>query len=436
MPQKDLITNPDDIRLREQDQLQAILGRPPSWILRWGISLIGLAILLLLWLSWLVKFPDIIPARVVLTTEIPPLHLFAQSDGKIAALKVKDKQSVHVNELLAEIENPANYADVIALEVFLKKIKDQSLSEMSKVSPPVNLLLGELQNPFSTFTQNLKAFSFFQNKNEIVAKTIAFEAQIDYLKRMNLSLQKQEVNLGEAVALANSNLQRMETLLASKSGSVVSVENAKAEVLRNERDLEQLQSSILQNNFTVKDLELQIINLKENRSDGKNEKTIALRENVEVLLSSIENWKQKFLILAPMDGQVSFTQVLNQNQFVKSGQEIMTIVPSGGVGKLTGKAWLPSNNSGKVLDSMVVNIRLDGFPFQEYGVVKSSVKSKSTLPQEGYYLVELNVPAELETTYGKKIPFQQEMQGTGNIITDDRRILERVFDRFLNLTKN
>jgi len=40
------------------------------------------------------------------------------------------------------------------------------------------------------------------------------------------------------------------------------------------------------------------------------------------------------------------------------------------------------------------------------------------------------------TTYGKSIPFRQEMQGTANIITEDRRILERVFDRVYNLVKN
>jgi len=46
------------------------------------------------------------------------------------------------------------------------------------------------------------------------------------------------------------------------------------------------------------------------------------------------------------------------------------------------------------------------------------------------------MPDSLITTYGKSIPFLQEMGGTGNIITKDRRILERIFDKFLNLTKN
>jgi len=46
------------------------------------------------------------------------------------------------------------------------------------------------------------------------------------------------------------------------------------------------------------------------------------------------------------------------------------------------------------------------------------------------------IPDSMVTTYGKSIPFRQEMQGTANIITEDRRILERVFDRVYNLVKN
>ena len=114
----------------------------------------------------------------------------------------------------------------------------------------------------------------------------------------------------------------------------------------------------------------------------------------------------------------------------------MTIVPQGGVGEMIGKALLPAANNGKVEEGFEINIRLDGYPYQEFGVVKATVKSKSILPQDGFYLLELEMPDSLITTYEKPIPFQQEMGGSGNIITKDRRILERIFDRFLDVTKN
>jgi multidrug efflux pump subunit AcrA (membrane-fusion protein) len=436
MPEENFITDPSDIQLTEQDQVQTILGKPPGWILKWGISFIFMTVLMLIWMSYLVKFPDIIQARVILTTEIPPVHLFVQSGGKIENLLVEDKQVIVENDLLVIIQNPANHRDIVILENFLEKVKVRKTVDLSDVAYPENLELGEIQSSYSDFTQNLNDFNFFENKNELVKKIEALKAQIRYLGGKNASIKKQEITMGRAIDLAKSNRDRMIKLLADKAVSIKDVEDAKSEVLRNERELERMQTDYLDNKMKAKNLELTIIDLNENRSDGKNEKSISLKEQIDVLLSEIENWKQKYLIFSPMDGQVSFPKVISKNQFLKNGDEIMTIVPQGGVGEMMGKAYLPAANNGKVDEGFEINIRLDGYPYQEFGVVKATVESKSILPQNGNYLIELKMPDSLITTYGKSIPFLQEMGGTGNIITKDRRILERIFDKFLNLTKN
>ena len=436
MPEENFITDPSDIQLTEQDQVQTILGKPPGWILKWGISFIFMTVLMLIWMSYLVKFPDIIQARVILTTEIPPVHLFVQSGGKIENLLVEDKQVIVENDLLVIIQNPANHRDIVILENFLEKVKVRKTVDLSDVAYPENLELGEIQSSYSDFTQNLNDFNFFENKNELVKKIEALKSQIRYLGGKNASIKKQEITMGRAIDLAKSNRDRMIKLLADKAVSIKDVEDAKSEVLRNERELERMQTDYLDNKMKAKNLELTIIDLNENRSDGKNEKSISLKEQIDVLLCEIENWKQKYLIFSPMDGQVSFPKVISKNQFLKNGDEIMTIVPQGGVGEMMGKAYLPAANNGKVDEGFEINIRLDGYPYQEFGVVKATVESKSILPQNGNYLIELKMPDSLITTYGKSIPFLQEMGGTGNIITKDRRILERIFDKFLNLTKN
>ena len=348
MPEENFITDPSDIQLTEQDQVQTILGKPPGWILRWGISFIFMTVLILIFLSYLVKFPDIIPARVTLTTEIPPVHLFVQSGGKIENLLVEDKQAVTENDLLAIIQNPADHFDIVTLEKFLKEIKNEKTEDLSEVDYPQNLELGEVQSFYSNFTQNLNDFNFFENKNELAKKIYALKSQIRYLGRKNASIKKQEITIQRAIDLAVSNRERMQILYDQKAVSVKDVEDAKSEVLRNERELERMQTDFLDNKMKVKNLDLTIINLRENRRDGKNEKSISLKEQIDVLLSEIENWKQKYLVISPMDGQVSFPQAINENQFLKNGDEIMTIVPQGGVGEMIGKALLPAANNGKV----------------------------------------------------------------------------------------
>jgi len=381
MPEENFITDPSDIQLTEQDQVQTILGKPPGWILKWGISFIFMTVLMLIWMSYLVKFPDIIQARVILTTEIPPVHLFVQSGGKIENLLVEDKQVIVENDLLVIIQNPANHRDIVILENFLEKVKVRKTVDLSDVAYPENLELGEIQSSYSDFTQNLNDFNFFENKNELVKKIEALKSQIRYLGGKNASIKKQEITMGRAIDLAKSNRDRMIKLLADKAVSIKDVEDAKSEVLRNERELERMQTDYLDNKMKAKNLELTIIDLNENRSDGKNEKSISLKEQIDVLLSEIENWKQKYLIFSPMDGQVSFPKVISKNQFLKNGDEIMTIVPQGGVGEMMGKAYLPAANNGKVDEGFEINIRLDGYPYQEFGVVKATVESKSILPQ-------------------------------------------------------
>jgi multidrug efflux pump subunit AcrA (membrane-fusion protein) len=236
MPEENFITDPLDILLTEQDQVQTILGKPPGWILRWGISFIFMTVLMLIWMSYLVKFPDIIPARVILTTEIPPVHLFVQSGGKIENLLVEDKQAVVENDLLAIIQNSANHDDIVILANFLEEIKNKKTADLSEVDYPENLELGELQSTYSNFTQNLNDFNFFENKNQLVKKINALKSQIRYLGRKNASLKKQEITMQSAIDLVKSNLNRMQILFDENAVSIKDVEDAKTEVLRNERE--------------------------------------------------------------------------------------------------------------------------------------------------------------------------------------------------------
>ena len=120
-----------------------------------------------------------------------------------------------------------------------------------------------------------------------------------------------------------------------------------------------------------------------------------------------------------------------------ANEPVFTIVPNEGTDKIIGRAALPAQGSGKVRDSLAVNISLDGYPDEEFGILKARVKSISPVPQEDQtYLVEVELPDTLVTTYNKLIPFQQEMLGQANIVTEDRRILERIFDKLISIFKN
>ena len=131
------------------------------------------------------------------------------------------------------------------------------------------------------------------------------------------------------------------------------------------------------------------------------------------------------MLEAPIDGVVSFTTYWSKNQNVREGDRVMTIIPSN-EGKIIGKIDLPIQGAGKVAINQRVNIKIDNFPYLQYGMIKGVVRNISLVPDNQEYTVEVDLPEGLTTYYKIEIPFKQEMQGTAEILTDERRLLERI----------
>jgi hypothetical protein len=152
------------------------------------------------------------------------------------------------------------------------------------------------------------------------------------------------------------------------------------------------------------------------------------------LLDNIKSWEQKYVFKAPFDGKVQFLKFYNENQFVQSGEQVFTIVPK--EEKAFGQVILPAQGSGKIKIGQEVIIKLDNYPYMEYGSITGRVKSislttsptKTEKSEIDTYLVLVDFPNQLKTNYGTKLDFKAEAKGTAEIITNDRRLIQRLFD--------
>ena len=78
-----------------------------------------------------------------------------------------------------------------------------------------------------------------------------------------------------------------------------------------------------------------------------------------------------------------------------------------------------------------MNIKIENYPDNEYGVLNGLVEKISLIPNtDGFYLIDVELSQTLITSYNKKIDFKQEMRGTAEIITEDLRLIERFFYQF------
>ena len=177
----------------------------------------------------------------------------------------------------------------------------------------------------------------------------------------------------------------------------------------------------------VSQLEQQII---ENELSMQ-EKTAQYKHSIEMakdaLVNAINNWKTNFLIITPISGKVSFTSIREINQNVVAGNIVFSVVPIEKT-RILGIMNLPMIGAGKVKIGQTINIKLNNYPHIEFGMVKGTVKMISLVPIESNYIVEVEFNEGLTTNYGKELELSQEMTGIAEIITEDIRLLERVFN--------
>jgi len=428
----------EKIELRSEE-FQEVLGSVPHWILRWGIIVLAAFTLILLIGSAIFKYPDVIPAQVTLTGTKPPAAIVARSSGKLKELFVTDNQEVKTGEYLAVIDNPARTEDVLYLKNYLAPSNSPEGGEQFPSFGGVRggLQLGNLQTLYSSFYTTLfeyleyKRLLYFPQKIQMTKERITqYEAQYRNL------LRQQKIG-DEQYVLAGRQFQR-DSLLHQK-GLIAHEEYEKSQSTY-------LQSAMSQENMrsNVKNMQIQIAQLKESLLDtGEQdiEKSNSLQTQLQSLVSQlkteIQAWELSYVLQSPVDGKITFNGFWTVNQNVNAGEEVFTVIPDyKGMADqvrhdrvIIGKALLPIARSGKVKVGQKVNIRLENFPDNEFGILRGIVKNISLVPsqngQTAYYTVEISLPEGLTTTYKKELPYLQNMQGQADIVTEDISLLER-----------
>jgi HlyD family secretion protein len=150
------------------------------------------------------------------------------------------------------------------------------------------------------------------------------------------------------------------------------------------------------------------------------------------LEAQIRIWENKYLLISPIDGTVTFTKFWSSNQSVVVDQPVLNVVPES-PGDYIGRIFLNMQRSGKVKAGQMVNIKLSGFPYLEYGMVRGSVRTISLVPSGNEYVIEVSLPQGLKTLYGRELKFTQNMQGAAEILTEDLRLLQKIINPFRHL---
>ena len=418
----------DNIELRSEE-VQEVLGRPPHWIIRWGICVIFSVILILFIGSFFFRYPDIITSEVTITTEHPATWVVARSTGKLQHLFVNDKQEVQEGELLAVIENPANYQDIQKLEKYLNSISSfyiNNNADSLKLSKD-NYSLGELQNSYSQLFSSIREYLHFIQQQYHLKKIAALKQELNsnISHKENLINQKQLQQ--ENLQLIQNQFNRDSSLYIIKAVSLSEYETSRKQLISAKQALEQAKLSVSNSEISIDRLQQDITELELDYQDKMEAYRTSLKTNYDALQAAIKSWKQQFLLRASSSGIITFSNIWSQNQQINTGDKVFGIVAEN-QGEIIGKVQLPSEGIGKVKTGQRVNIKLDGYPYMEYGMLPAKVHSISLVPNEKIYSVQLSLPQNMKTFYGEKINFTGELNGIAEIATDEMSLFQRMLN--------
>ncbi|WP_437373363.1 HlyD family secretion protein [Maribacter litoralis] len=354
--------------------------------------------------------------------------------GALEELYVANGDTVAQGQPLAIIRNTAHTYDVLRLKRILDTLHYSIHSDF-----PIDIvsksMLGDIGTAYIAFEKSYLDFHLLQDlephSNRIAGNKTSI---LEMKRRLHYQIIQKEL-LQKELALQQTDFQRYKILYEKGVISQQEYEAKQGEQLQMEKNNSSMSISISQMREAIASASH---TLKESTIDQQEDSarlSTNLLQSYNVLRKAVQDWEYNYLLSSSISGKVSFQEFWGENQYVNSGEVVFTVFPYD-ADTLVGKIMLPSQNAGKVIAGQKVLVKLDNFPYQQFGMLMGKVKNISVSPnKDGYYFVYISLPSRMETSYKRKLPFDQELLGNAEIITENLSIAERIFYKFKDIFK-
>jgi multidrug resistance efflux pump len=417
-------------------QNEDVVGKIPSWIISWGTLLVISVFSVIVLATFVFRYPDVISARITVTAENPPAPVMARVTAKISELKVSDNQMVEKGTLLAVLQNPADYNQIISLYSCIDSFFKRQPNSIAHFNACDNYYkLGEVQSEYAQYMKALGDYRNFLTLDYHSRKILLLEQEVKKYEEYMQQLGRQRSIMQHELELAGKQISRDSTIFRKGVTAEADFEKAQSVYLQKKYNFEEAGVQQSKTKIQLSESEQAILELQLQKKSEEEKLFNLSMEAAQQLKGKLDVWSQQYLLKSAIAGRITFHQFWSVNQEVKEKERVFTIIPTG-IPRIIGKLSLPLERSGKVKKGHKVNIKFDNFPYMEYGMVRGQIESISLVPADNIYSVEVSLPDSLRTNYGNLIPFQQEMQGAAEIITEDARLIERITNPLRNLFRS
>ncbi len=273
------------------EEVQEILARPPRWLLRWGISIVLLALIGVFVGAWVIHYPDVVRASFKLTSANAPRALLTRTDGRLVRLLVHDGQTVKSGDLLAYLESTAQHAQVLRLSHELARAwnvaRQGNLEGLNRLTLANYHQLGELQNAYQTFEQariQLRAYlanGFYSKKKAMLRQ------EVTDLRALADNLRQQQQIQARDVTLAQEDFDIQQNLAGQKLIAPLDLKREESKNIARKLPYQQTASFLINNQTAQRAKEKEMLELDQQVAEERDKFLQALN----TLQSAADAWK-------------------------------------------------------------------------------------------------------------------------------------------------
>jgi hemolysin D len=417
-------SEPRPIAPQWSNSLQGLLDQPsPALPARMILACMAFTGLFGIW-AWTGTIDEIATARGKMIPLTEARKVQAAEAGKVARVMVKEGDVVQAGQVLFELDNELNQQDVQHQQTLLESARQEYTQT------------GGMLYGLQAQVESRIAIARAEASSQDVAIRQA-EATVENQRQVMSQMETDE-------AAQQERIDRIAPLVKEGALSEESLFGPKQALRERQRGLTESQGLI---DRTLEDVNRLRVGLQQKMAEARQSQLAAqhqieqmrvrmtelqskINENTVLISAAKTKAKQRY-VNAPSSGKITLLNVKQPGEVIQLGQAIGEIAPEGKPLVLT--TVLPSQDAGFVKTGMAVKVKLDAFPYQDYGVVEGKVTAVSLDSKlvEGVgqvYKVDIELSKNAIQAKGESVPLKSGQTATGEIVTRHRRIIDVLLD--------